>query len=77
MMPPPPPPAAKPSARVLAGINTVLADRALIERLRKLSDENEFFDSQGPAVRARRKMTRANFEYLVTTEYNGMSSLPH
>jgi hypothetical protein len=56
-----PPPVVKPSTRASAGINKVLAHRTLIAWLKKPSDENEFFDYQGPAVRERRKTTRANF----------------
>jgi hypothetical protein len=72
-----PPKARVPASRALQGINKVLQDRNLIERLRKLNDESQFFDCNGPAVRERRAMTRANFDYIMKNEYNGMfSTLP-
>jgi hypothetical protein len=73
-----PPTARAPASRALLGINKVLHDRTLIERLRRLNNESEFFDSNGPAVRERRAMTRANFDYIMKMEYDGMfSPLPN
>lgn len=69
-----PPTARLPASRALQGINKVLQDRSLIEQLRKLNNESEFFDYNGPSVRERRSMTRANFDFIMSTEYNGMYS---
>lgn len=61
-----------PASRALLGINKALKDRDLIERLRTLNEESKLFDYHGPAVRQRRTMTKANFDYIMKEEYNSM-----
>lgn len=64
-MPPPPPPAKKPSKAKRSAFDTATETAAKIEELKQHSAASYWYDKDSPAVRSRREVTRADFEYFV------------
>ena len=63
------PRASLPKTSMARSMDKVLANTQLIEQLKVIAQDSTFFDHQSPAVRYRRKTTRENFEYFVSTLY--------